>query len=146
MANAAQKCLNGPFWPLGNIAVTTPGTVVNMMSFVDPTSVNAPQTATPGTAGANEYTVRCSQIIIQGMRDSGTGLTNNTGNIYVIQKGPSSGSSNRTDKGAIVLCVATGLTAVIAATPGNHNVFNPYLLYIDADNAGDGAQVTLVIQ
>jgi len=146
MANAAQKCPQGPFWPLGSIAVTTPGTVVNMMSFVDPTGINAPSSPTPGTAGAAEYTVRCNQIIIQGMKDSGTGLTNNTGNIYVIQKGPSSGSSNRADKGAIVLTVSSGLTAVIAASPMNRNVFNPYLLYIDADNAGDAAQITLIIE
>jgi hypothetical protein len=147
MANGIQKCPNGPFWPLGNIAVSTPGTPVNMMSIVDPNLVNAPSAPTPGTVGANEYTVRCQQIIIQGMKsNAGSGLTNNTGNIYIIQKGPASGSNNRTDTGAIIITVSSGLTAVIASAPMNRNVFNPYLLYVDADNALDGAQVTLIIE
>src|SRR5262252_4665311 len=105
MANGIQKCPSGPFWPLGNL-VPTPSTPMNMMSNVDPNVVNAPQSPVPGTVGGNEYTVRCNQIVIQGMKDSGTGLTDNTGNIYVIQKGSTShGSNNRTDKGAIILTV-----------------------------------------
>ena len=146
MANGVQKNPQGPFWPLGSVACVTPGTIVNLMVNVDPTGINAPQSPVPGTTGANEYTVRCTQIIIQGMKSNGgTGLTNNTGNIYLIQKGPSTGSSNRTDTGAIILTVPTGQTAVIAAPPGNFNIFNPYLLYIDADNAADAAQITLLI-
>ena len=104
MANGVAKCPYGPLWPLGNL-VTTAGTPVNLMSLVDPSSLAAPQTATPGTAGAPEYTVRCNQIVIQGMKtNSGNGLTNNTGNIYVILKA-STGSNNRTDMGCIVLTV-----------------------------------------
>ena len=152
MANGVQKNRSGPFWPLGNIAVVTPGTPVNMMSLVDSANTNAPQTATTPInaipqALQDEYTVRCCQIIIQGMKSNGgNGLTNNTGNIYVIQKGsPSPGTNNRSDLGAIVLTVASGLTAVIAAPPGDFNILNPYQLWIDGDNASDGAQVTLVI-
>src|SRR4029077_15182708 len=116
-----------------------------MMSVVDPGLVNAPDKAVPGTVGANETTVRCQQIIIQGMKSNGgNGLTNNTGNIYVILKGK--GSNDRTDTGAIVLTVPAGQTGVIASAPMVMNVFCPYLLYVTADNPGDAAQVTLIIQ
>jgi hypothetical protein len=76
--------------------------------------------------------------------NAGTGLVNNTGNIYVILKG--AGSNNRTDTGCIVLTIPAGTTGVIASAPMVMNVFNPYLLWIDADNAGDSAMVTLIIQ
>lgn len=146
MANGVQKNPQGPFWPLGNLAVGTPGTPVNMMSLVDSTLKGEPGTVT--ASGVPEYTVRCNQIIIQGMKSNGgNGLTNNTGNIYVIQKGsPSPGTNNRSDLGAIILTVTTGLTGVLAVSPQNRNGFDPYMLWIDADNATDGAQITLVIQ
>jgi len=146
MANGVAKCPNGPFWPLGNIVNVTPGTPVNMMSLVDPSNLNAPQTATPGTAGTGEYTVRVNQIVIQGMKASGSGLGDNTGNIYVILKATASpGTNNRSDFGSIILVVKSGLTGVIAAPAQETLKFSPYLLWIDADNAGDGAQITLII-
>jgi len=147
MANGVAKVPYGPLWPLGNIANVTPGTPVNLMSLVDPNSVNAPQTATPGTAGANEFTVRCNQIVVQGMKSNGgNGLTNNTGNVYVILKATASpGTNNRSDLGSIVLTVGSGLTGVIAAPAQETLKFSPYQLWIDADNAGDGAQVTIII-
>ena len=146
MANGVAKCPNGPFWPLGNIVNVTPGTPVNMMSLVDPSNLNAPQTATPGTAGTGEYTVRVNQIVIQGMKASGSGLGDNTGNIYVILKATASpGTNNRSDFGSIILVVKSGLTGVIAAPAQETLKFSPNLLWIDADNAGDGAQITLII-
>ena len=144
MANSVLQSRRGPIWPLGSIVVVTPGTPVNLMSLVDPTSVNAPQTATPGTAGADEYTVKCNQIIIQGVKsNAGTGLANNTGNIYLILKGK--GSNNRTDTGCIVVTIAAGQTFILAPSAQNAEVFNPYLLFLDADNANDAGQVTLII-
>lgn len=147
MANGVAKCPNGPFWPLGNIANVTPGTPVNMMSLVDPSLVNAPNAPVPGTVGAGEFTVRANQIVVQGMKSNGgNGLTNNTGNIYVILKATASpGTNNRSDLGSIILTVGSGLTGVIAAPATETLKFNPYLLFIDADNAGDGAQITLII-
>ena len=147
MANGVAKCPNGPFWPLGNIANVTPGTPVNMMFLVDPGNLNAPQTATPGSAGTGEYTVRANQIVVQGMKSNGgNGLVNNTGNIYVILKATATpGTNNRSDLGSIILTVGAGLTGVIAAPAQETLKFNPYLLFIDADNAGDGAQITLII-
>ena len=144
MANGISKNPNGPFWQLGNI-VTTAGTPVNIMSLVDPSNLNAPQTATPGTAGTGEFTVRCNQVIVQGMKSNGgNGLTNNTGNIYVIQKS-STGSNNRTDLGCIILVVPAGQTGVIGSPAQETLKFSPYLLWVDSDNTGDGAQIMLII-
>jgi hypothetical protein len=144
MSNGVSKNPNGPFWQLGNI-VTTAGTPVSIMSLVDSGNLNAPQTATPGTAGAGEYTVRCNQVIVQGMKSNGgNGLTNNTGNIYVIQKS-STGSNNRTDLGCIILTIPAGTTGVIGSPSQETLKFSPYLLWVDSDNTGDGAQITLII-
>jgi hypothetical protein len=145
MANSIRKDKQGPLWPLGSIVVAVAGTPVRMTSVVDPTNVNAPESATSATS--DEYTVRAQQIFIQGMKsNAGSGLTNNTGNIYVLLKGVGAGTGNRTDTGVIVLTVPSGQTAVFASAPMNRNVFSPYELWIDADNAGDAAQCTLVIQ
>ena len=142
MSNSVHKNPYGPFWPLGSIA-PTPGTPLNMMSNVDPTLVDAPETATGPTS--KEYSVRAQQIIIQGVKpNAGTGVTNNTGNIYVILKG--GGSNNHQDYGAIAFVVGAGLTLSIGSAALNRNVFSPYELYIDCDTAGDAAQVTLLIQ
>jgi len=144
LANSTHQSRQGPIWPLGSVVVASAGTAVNMMSVVDPLQVNAPQKPVPGTVGSNEYTVKCNQIIIQGVKsNSGSGLTNNTGNIYVILKG--NGTNNRTDTGCIVAQVAAGQTLILAPSAMNVEVFNPYLLWIDADNANDAAQVTLII-
>ena len=144
MANSTHQSRQGPIWPLGSIVVAAAGTVRNLMINVDPNLVNAPQNPVPGTTGANEFTVKCNQIIIQGVKSNpGSGLTNNTGNIYLILKG--NGTNNRTDTGCIVAQIAAGQTLILAPPAMNVEVFNPYLLWIDADNANDAAQVTLII-
>lgn len=144
MANSVLQSRQGPIWPLGSVVVSVPGTARNLMINVDPNLVNAPSAPVPGTVGANEYTVKCNQIIIQGVKsNSGTGLTNNTGNIYLILKG--NGSNNRTDTGCIVAQIAAGQTFILAPSAVNSDVFNPYLLWLDADNGGDAGQVTLII-
>lgn len=144
MANSTHQSRQGPIWPLGSIVVASAGTIRNLMINVDPNLVNAPQQPVPGTTGANEFTVKCNQIIIQGVKsNSGSGLTNNTGNIYLILKG--NGTNNRTDTGCIVAQIAAGQTLILAPPAMNVEVFNPYLLFLDADNAGDAGQVTLII-
>lgn len=145
MANSIQKSPQGPLWVLGSIVVPTPGTPVSMMINVDPSLTNAPETVTSTLTA--EYTVRAQQIVIQGMKsNAGAGLTNNTGNIYVCVKKVGGGTGGRADTGCIVLTVPAGQTGVIASAPLNRNVFSPYQLSIDADNANDAAQVTLIIQ
>ncbi len=147
MALSIRRDRNGPVWPLGLIIVVTPGTPVRITSLIDPSAVDAPGTLTSSTS--NEYTPRCQQIIFQGYKsNSGTGLTNNTGQIYVMVKQSvnPAGSGNRTDYGAMVVTIAAGQTFVLASAPVNKDVFSPYDYYVDADTASDSCLVTLVIQ
>jgi hypothetical protein len=144
MAQSIRKDFNGPIWPLGLIVVATPGTPVSIMSLVDPTSANDPNTLSSRITPAQEYTVRAQQIIFQGYKASG-GLAGNSGNIYILRRG-GNGSNNRTDYGTMALVVATGQTIVLASAPLNRNVFSPYDYFVDADNASDGCLVTLVVQ
>ena len=100
---------------------------------------------TGAAVATNEFTMRCQQIVIQGVKsNAGTGVVNNTGNVYVMLKG--NGTSNRTDFGAMVLIVAPGATAVIASAPFDVNVFNPHKFFLDADTAGDSALITMIVQ
>lgn len=143
MANSVMKDKQGPVWPLGQIIVVSPGTPVNIMSLVDSTFVNAPETPTPGTSGAAEYTERCQQIQFQGYRSNPAVV--NVGNVYILKKG-GTGTLNRSDTGAILWVLGPGLTWSLGSAALVRNVFNPYEYFIDADNANDAAQVTLVIQ
>ena len=144
MTNSVRQDRHGPTWPLGLIVNATPGTPVGIMSLVDSSGVNDPNTITTSTAA--EFTVRAQQIVFVGMKAGTThGLQNNSGNIYIIQRG-GTGSANRDDTGTIVLVVPTGATAVLASAPLNRNVFCPYEYQIDSDNVGDSCLVTLIIQ
>ena len=146
MANSIMKDKHGPVWPLGNIIVAAAGTPVNIMSLVDSTLRDAPETGTQ-TAVGYEFTNRAQQIIFQAFK-AGAGppsLAVNTGNIYIIKKG-GSGSLNATDKGAIIAVLTPGQTFTLASAPLNRNVFSPYEYYIDADTTNDACQVTLIIQ
>lgn len=146
MANSIYKDRQGPDWPLGFISVATPGTPVEMMSLVDPTSVNDPSSATSATS--DEYTPRAQQIIVQAFKPGAAhGMQPNTGNIYIVRDdGVGGGSGNRDDSGAIVVVLAPGQTWTLSSAPLNRNVFSPYRYSVDADNAGDGALVTLLMQ
>jgi len=153
MANPTSVQLDphGPDWPLGFIKVVTPGTPVGVMSLVDPAAYNNPSTGTPTSFAAGpsaEYTVRAQQIIIQAYKPGAShGLQNNTGNIYITRQGiAGQGSGNRDDTGSIVFTLTPGQTLTLASAPLDRNVFSPYRYSIDADNAGDGAMVTLLIQ
>jgi len=149
MAQSKMTGYSGPFVPFGLIVVAAAGTPVRMSSLIDPSANNAPETFSPAASAnntgaavpSNEYTVTFQQIMIQGFKAGagGNGLVANTGNIYVTLKGNGGGLGNRTDYGAMVVCVASGATAFLASAPVNCNVFSPYQLFIDADNAGDSA-------
>lgn len=142
MPNSVHIDKQGPDWPLGSIIVTAPGTPVNIMSLVDPGLANAPGAATGTTT--DEYSPRCNQIVIQGVKGNSP-VVNNTGNIYVVRKGVGTGTGNRADNGAIVLVIAPGSTGVLGPSALVKDVFSPYRYSIDADNANDAAQVTLLI-
>jgi hypothetical protein len=154
MAQSLYRGYSGPLVPLGLVAVGTPGTPVQFTVNIDPTSLNAPETFTPAPSAnntgaatsSNEFTITCQQIIIQAYKSNGgTGVVNNTGNIYIMMKG-AGGSGNRTDFGAMVAVLTPGQTLILASAPVNCNVFNPYKYFVDADNPGDSALVTLVNQ
>jgi hypothetical protein len=138
-----QDRKSGPDWPLGNIIVVTPGTPVSIMSLVDSALYNAPETAT--LPQSDEYSVLCQQVIIQGFKgNGGVGLVPNAGNLYLCRKG-AAGLGNRTDYGAIVQVILPGQTVIWASAAPNSNQFTPYRYYLDADNAGDAGQITLLI-
>lgn len=155
MANSAHRDRQGPDWPLGNISVVTPGTQVNIMSLVDSTSANAPETVVggptvtgPGGVG-DEYTVRAQQIIFHAAK-AGAGpplLAPNTAAkfIYIVRK-PTAGGGGTADTGTIVKALSPGETFILGSAASNRNVFDPYRYFIDADTALDGCQVTLIIQ
>lgn len=146
MTNSVQRDVSGPDWPLGFIKVVTPGTVVGLMSLVDPAGVNDP--ASPSSlAGAAEYTVRAYQIQLQGYKPNGSGgMIYNNGFVYLIRKPAGGGSGDRNDTGSIVGVIAPGQSYFFDAAPINRNVWSPYRYFLDADNADDGALATLIIQ
>jgi hypothetical protein len=143
MANVPLKIPQGPFWPLGDIIVVTPGAPVNIMSLVDPSLVNDPNAATSATAA--EYTVRAQQIVFQGFKQTAGAapMIPNVGNVYILKRG---GTASKDNAGSLIGILLPGGEYEFASAPLNKNVFTPYDIVIDADNAGDAAIVTLVIQ
>lgn len=148
MANSVHQDRRGGVWPLGNIIVAVAGTPVRITSLVDAAAVNAPETPTPGTAGADEYSCSAQQIIFQAFKP-GAGppsLAVNAGNIYILRKGAGAGTGNATDKGTIVACVTPGQTFTLVTGAMDRNVFNLYDFYLDADTSADACQVTAIVQ
>jgi len=144
MTASIQRDVNGPDWPLGFIGVTTPGTPVGFMSVVDPTSDNAPGTPTNSTNYPT--TIRAEEIMIQAFKPAASGTQFNTGNIYIVRRGAGGGSGNRDDTGSIVATLTPGQTLFFTAAAVNVNVWSPYRYSVDADNPGDGAFITLIVQ
>jgi hypothetical protein len=147
MANSVFRDKQGPDFPLGLIVVPTPGTPAELMSLVDATDANEPESATSTTS--DEYTIRAQQIIFQAYKAGAAhGLVPNTGNIYIVREAGTAGggSANRDDYGAIVAVLTPGQTFTLGSAALNRNVYSPYRYRIDADNAGDSCNVTLIIQ
>lgn len=134
----------GPDWPLGFIAVLNPGQPVSIMSLVDATNKESPNTADPPTT-SYEYNIQCNQIVFWGFKPgAGHGCQRNTGNVYVMRKGVG-GDGSRDDDGSRVGIIEPGqsFSLIPAATRGQS--FSPYRYFLDADNANDGAYPVLVI-
>ena len=151
MALSVQKDIQGPLWPIGLITVAASGTPVNLMSVVD-TGLNIwnPATATPPNTGTiteslPEYPLAAQQLLIFACK-SVAPFVANTGTTYIVEKGAGGGSGNKTDSGSIIAIISSSGSIVLGSAASNRNVFNPYNLYVDADNSGDGVLVTLVIQ
>lgn len=151
MPQSVMKDFRGPDFPLGLITVAVPGTPVAITSLIDPSGVNNPNNPIPTAggvtpAGAVSFDITAQQIIFQGVKPGAAhGVQNNTGNVYIVRKPQGTGSGNRDDFGAMVFVLAAGQTIVLAAPAPLMNIFSPYRYLIDADNAGDGALITLVI-
>ena len=152
MTDSIQRDPRGPDWPLGFIGVAVAGTPVGIMSLVDASSVNSPNTLVPPTSGATPaltlgFSPSCHQIMFQalkpGVGNIGTRL--NTGLVYVVRVGKTPGTGNREDMGSIVKTLTPGETWVLSSNPANGDTFSPYRYRIDGDNVGDGAFVTLLI-
>jgi hypothetical protein len=145
MANSVFKTAQGTFWPVGNIAVPTPGTPVSLMSLVDSANTNAPET--PTSTLTDEYTRgTCQEIFFQAYK-AGAGpprLTANTGNIYIVMK-PLAGAGGVADTGNIIAVIPPGQSFTLSSAALNRNVFSPYEILVDADTAADGVQATLKI-
>lgn len=140
---SVQQDKFGPDWPLGMITVTAAGTPVSIMSLVDPSGINDPGVPTSGSNDA--YTRNAQQIAFQAVKPGTShGTQPNTGNIYIMRKGIQ-GVGNRDDYGSMVEVLTPGQTLFIASAAMNRNVYSPYRYYIDADNNGDSAIVTLFI-
>ncbi len=143
---AALQDYYGPDWPLGFIQVVTPGTIVNLMSLVDPNNVNDPNVSnrTPA-AGVREYTANAHQIIFQGYQPNslvyGGGMITNAGNVYIVREG-----GTRNDASHIIGVIPPGGSFSLPIGALVSNGLSPYRYYLDADVAGDGAIVTLIIQ
>lgn len=153
MSNSVHQDRQGPIWPLGHIAVPTPGTYVSIMSLVDSTFLAAPETPTSYGGSTPEYTNRAYAIIFQACK-VGAGppkLTNNTGNVYIVRM-PLASAGGIGDTGTVIVTLPPGATGqpgvpfVLTSAALNRNTLNAYEFYIDADTAADGCQVTLVIQ
>lgn len=142
MANSVYKnAKSGPFWPLGNIVVPTPGTPVGIMSLVDPSSLLDPATPT-SAANPDGFTVRFQQIFFQALKagDATHKLVNNAGNVYVVLKALAGGGGTQ-DLGVIIKTLVPGETWYLSSSALDRNSFGPYQLFIDADTANDGCQV-----
>ena len=149
MANSVHKDRQGPVWPLGNIAVVTPGTYVSIMSLVDPSFTGAPETLTPLYPGGPypEYTMRAYSILFQGFKAGAAPpkLAANTGIVYVVKKPIGTGGVG--DVGTVIAAIrATDPPFWLYSAPLNRNTLNLYEYYIDTDTAADACQVTAIIQ
>lgn len=144
MANSIQKLRGAAMTPLGSIKVTTPGTPVSLMSYLDPGNNNAPGTPTGITInkyGADTpYSPAVRGIGIQGYHQgANNAITINAGNVYLLVAPAAGGSGNNQDVGAMVKVISPGADYFYPPDAANLDRISPYYLYLDADNAGDGA-------
>lgn len=117
----------GPYWPLGQITVATPGTPVPMTQNLNAKGLSYTQT------GGSEYAAAFNQIWVQ----AGTA---NTNNIYIVVQG-----GNKNDTNSIVFALAPGQYIFIGTSAQDRNTFGLGDFLIDADTANNFAQVTGIV-
>lgn len=145
MALSVYQKYWGPIWPLGFVPVANNGTPVNIMSVVDPSNNNSPNTPTTYGGVVAEQSPTCHRIVFQGIKPgaNNNGMIANTGNIYVLRSPAGNGSGNRTDSGCIVGMCFPGQGYTYQSAEVDGNTLSPYDLRIDSDVDGEGALVTL---
>ena len=146
MSNSVLLDYQGPDWPLGFVAVGTPGTPVNIMHNVDPGNNNAPGAPTNPSGNRTEYTPVVYSVWFQGVKPNGnnSGMQYNSGNVYIMRSPSSGAAGNLTDFGAMVQVLSPGQTVALPISPASMRAYSPYRYFLDADIAGDGALVTAI--
>lgn len=140
---------NGPDWPLGFIDVTNPGTLVNIMVNIDAFLLaqggvtNNPDSS---ASSAREYSYRCNQIMFIAQKPKqGGGTQLNSGNVYIMRAPAQIQTGGKGDTGSLYMPLTPGAIHTLAVPALDRNTLNPYRYFLDADNAGEGAFVTLII-
>lgn len=141
-----QQDVTGPDWPLGAIAVVTPGTPVAITSLVDPSNLNAPGALgiATGTGANRQFASKACEIIFFPGKAATDGVAANTGNVYVMRVGKE-GLGNRDDYGSMVAIIRPTDPPFRLSLYAQADGFSPYRYFIDADTAADGAIVTLLV-
>ena len=114
------------------------------MILVAPTLKNAPDVtnvtaSSPGSR--SEVTRRGLAIQFQAMKPVSSGGTqNNSGRIYIVRK-----NGGRSKPGSIIRTLIAGETYTIEVDRSMNNL-SPYRYWIDVDNIGDGAFVSMFVR
>ena len=142
MPNSVYQSRTGTVWPLGYIAVPTPGTPVCIMHNVDASNNNAPGTAS--NSSTSEYATVVRALAIQGYHPgaNNNGMVANVGNIYLMMRPVGSGTGNRSDTGAMLKVIPPGQDLFFPIDPTGQSAHDPYSYFLDGDNSTEGALVT----
>lgn len=144
MALSVLQVRNGPEWPLGFVQVANNGVPVSIMVNVDANNTNAPETQS--NKNTSEYTTTCRSIVFQGVKPNANnnGLTNNTGNVYILVPSQNGAVGNKSDYGCTVgVIAANGGAYALPASLASDMRLSPYRYRLDADVSGEGALVTI---
>ena len=142
MALSVHQSRTGSVWPLGFVKVTTPGAQVCFMLNTDSANNQTP------SAGSNNITEEYTPVFrgfgVQAYKPAANnnGTVANTGNIYLMFY-PAGGAGNRADYGAMIKTIPSGSDWFFPPEGIGADLFSPYSFFLDADNGGDGAIVTL---
>jgi hypothetical protein len=113
---------------LGVFTVVTPGTPVQV------TTVNV---AVP--AGMQQYSPRCQAILFQVLASTApqAGAHTNTGKVYILDR-------NKVRVATLAVPTANTVPSFSATIPNAASALNANLYWVDADNSGDGVDVSIL--
>ncbi len=111
---------------LGTITSVTPGTPVRV-AFTAAVLARI-------TASINPPTLKCQSILFQVLSN---GSHTNTGRVYILDQ-------NRTRVATLAVPTTNTIPSFSATIPNAMTALNAGFYYIDADNSGDGADVSIL--